>query len=566
MFDALLTTQKTNTKLSIRRVDVDTIIVAMQTMRNGNGASHHHEPLVSPDTHAYGSIEGSDPFLEEDDDEEYLTGQNNGIVLQSQPRKKRVLSLWSIACILSTAFSYGCILTTLFLITLPVECERIHMSNPKIPKSVALGAFVSIAGITQLVSPFVGMLSDSYQPPTFNLGKRLPYHVLGGVFTVLGLLGQGISSYLSFWLRYSVAFFLHMVGLNIQYAMMLALIPDQIPKLQTGVANGILALLLVTGSLFGFGLFHSFLISDIQSMYAMYTIMVIVTSILTFTFAHDRDVQIAQRRHGPSLQEKVTPYLLFRSMLYDPMRNLNWKTFYQSYTIDTSTHHDFFVVTVSRLFYYCGMSVQTFFLYFVHDIIHVDSDPEAAVAALAILGQCSGAFVCYPVGWMSDHLCGGNRRVFVYLACAILLLTTLATMFATSMHDMVILSLILGAANGMYLTMDTSLAVDTLPHHDHDYYDGHNEHTPLTASIHLDSNNAQLLGVWGVAAFLGSALGPMIGGPLLYAFGHQSSAASDSDDEAYSWPGYAVILSLSSFYFLCSAFSLTFLRARPTME
>jgi hypothetical protein len=36
--------------------------------------------------------------------------------------------------------------------------------------------------------------------------------------------------------------------------MMLALIPDRVPASQTGVANGFLALLLVSGSLFGFGL------------------------------------------------------------------------------------------------------------------------------------------------------------------------------------------------------------------------------------------------------------------------------------------------------------------------
>lgn len=97
--------------------------------------------------------------------------------------------------------------------------------------------------------------------------------------------------------------------------------------------------------------------------------------------------------------------------------------------------------------------------------------------------------------------------------------------------------------------MDTSLAVDTLPH-----------------DLQEDEENgsAQLLGVWGVAAFLGSAIGPMIGGPLLYIFGSQTvvddKAKSPENGEAiaeeYTLTGYAVVLSLSSFYFLCSAFSL----------
>lgn len=493
------------------------------------------------------------------------------------------LPLSTIACILSTAFSYGCILTTLFIITLPIECERIsHTSST--PKSVALGAFVSIAGATQLVSPIIGRLSDTYKPPAVHeIGQRMPFLVLGAICTVIGLLGQTAASFYGLWMRYGVAFFLSLIGLNIMYAMMIALLPDQVPRHQTGVANGILALELVTGSLFGFVLFHSFLYEEIQSMYALYIAMVIVSAILTGTHAHDKDAELAYRRiskrtpadqpmdeetplltsppspkkwhrkaaktvkktvHKAAKQAKkivLTPTLIVKSMLVDPFETMDWHTVYQSYTIDREKYHDFFVVTVSRLFYYCGMSVQTFFLYFVHDIIGVHTNPEAAVASLAILGQLAAALTCYPVGMVSDSLLGGRRKPFVYLACAILSSVTLALLWAKSMHDMVLFCLVLGAANGIYLTMDTSLAVDTLP-----------------TDFEGDTGSAQLLGVWGVAAFLGSALGPMIGGPLLYFVG---SVDSDDGEEEYSLRGYAVIMGLSSFYFLCSAVSLRYVRS-----
>lgn len=104
-------------------------------------------------------------------------------------------------------------MTTLFLITLPVECERVNLQHGNIPKSVALGIFVAIAGVTQLVSPLVGRLSDLYVPPVpHELGQRLPYLVLGSVATVTGLLGQMLASEAGFWIRYSFAFFLHMIG------------------------------------------------------------------------------------------------------------------------------------------------------------------------------------------------------------------------------------------------------------------------------------------------------------------------------------------------------------------
>jgi hypothetical protein len=103
----------------------------------------------------------------------------------------------------------------------------------------------------------------------------MPYLSLGAVCSVIGLLGEYIESYSKLWLRYGVFFFLHMIGLNITYAMMIALIPDQVPHHQTGVANGILAFELVTGSLCGFGLFHFYFGGHVQDMYGLYICIVV---------------------------------------------------------------------------------------------------------------------------------------------------------------------------------------------------------------------------------------------------------------------------------------------------
>lgn len=153
----------------------------------------------------------------------------------------------------------------------------------------------------------------------------------------------------------------------------------------------------------------------------------------------------------------------------------------------------------------------------------------------------------YPIGLLSDQFMGGRRKPFVYLACAILSTATLVMVTARDLSDMIVLCCVLGGANGVYLTMETSLAVDTLPSH----FEGSDSSTE-------EEGNAQLLGIWGVAAFLGSALGPMIGGPLLYFFGSQHQQAGE-DTEEYTLSGYAVVLSLSSFYFLCSALSLRYI-------
>ena len=616
------------------------------------------------------------------------------------------LTLLQIAALLSTAFCYGCIFSTLFVITLPIECERIdddddarwrsHHHNNNVSssssnnKSIWLGGFVALAGLTQLISPLVGYLSDAYLPPRFvvppppppsssqpdhvvtllssspystvptsptspqyaSVGPRLPYYILGAMVATTGLFGQMVTSYSAWWIHYSFAFMCSMMGLNVQYAMMLALIPDQISSAQIGIANGILAFLLVTGSIFGFTLFHVLLYQDsIQSMYGLYASIVILTSILTSLSAHERDAELSvqrlQRLQPSQYQEHfndntlpdqpndiptrnrdnnddrpqhdnvklesssnrrratlwrvrgavqtaqlmvVTPISLILRSMMAPIQTLNWNTLIQCYTIDLHTNYNFFIVTLSRLFYYCGMSIQTFFLYYIHDVIQIppDQNPETTVAILAMIGQCSGALTCYPVGWVSDRYLQGQRKPFIYVSCLILAAATFSLIYARTVHHMILICIILGAANGMYLTAETSLAVDTLTtdtHRTNQQQQQHQHcHDPTTKNeddrhdhTYHDAGSAQLLGIWGVAAFVGSALGPLIGGPILESFGSTttttmaSSSSSSSSmlhhnttvttiSTAYSIAGYTVILLLSSVYFVGSAIILKYIK------
>ena len=202
----------------------------------------------------------------------------------------------------------------------------------------------------------------------------------------------------------------------------------------------------------------------------------ILTTILTGLYAHDQDVHIFMERLEISTSRRniarenallrnnqeitksqrrrrqrrliLGPFVLLKNMLYDPLVLLDRKTLIATYTINIDENHDFFIVTVSRLFYYCGSSIQTFFLYFLHDIIGVTDNPESAVASLAIVTQISGALVCYPVGWVSDKYFGGRRKPFVYIACTLLGGITSAMIFAKTMDTMTIICFCFGAANG----------------------------------------------------------------------------------------------------------------------
>jgi hypothetical protein len=510
-----------------------------------------------------------------------------------------------IAAILSTAFTYGCIMSTLFLLTLPIECQRIESeSNAYHPytvkKSIALGGFAFIAGITQLITPVLGMISDNYKPPAQfvhmqYLGKRLPYLILGIFVITLGLLGQLYSSkpihkikiipdpndeYLTqtailggTWIPYTIFYTFSMIGLNVVYTVMIAFIPDYVPHSQTGLSNGTLALLMVTGSLFGFGSFHLLLDDNIMAMYKLYIVVTMVSGLLTVIFVMDRERELHRHswtvgtfykdlqstsgtddrleviRRFPSIGDSM--YILF----IQPLQEKTKKDVMAAYWIDISHHRDFFYVTISRFFYYMGISSQTFFLYFIHDEIQDDIEtPRATVALLAIAGQCAGALTCLPVGIISDKYFGGHRKIFVYISCICLGMANVLLLFCNHLVHMILVCVLLGAANGVYLTMDTSLAVDTLEvGEDNDEQRSSCEMEDKKSDVHA----AQLLGVWGVFGFVGSASGPLIGGLALLVFGRDADS-----NKFYSARGYTYLFVLSAFYFLCSAFTLTFVKKK----
>jgi hypothetical protein len=364
------------------------------------------------------------------------------------------------------------------------------------------------------------------------------------------------------------------------------------------MANGIFAMLVVLGSLIGFLVFTYILNSgeDLGDVYNFYNLFLLATTALTICTACEEDVVkvkspskieperatrngVSQSGNGnhhvngdeedshiakynncettslvtksknelspPStcsiLCSTELPWSLLSAMSVatSALFSVSWNHVRAAYWLDPNQHHDFFVVTISRGFYYMGVSSQTFLMYFLHDIINDVSNPQQAVAVLSVVGFAAGACTSYPVGYLSDKL-GKRRKPYVYMSCLVLAGGTVGLLFCRHFHQVMILSAVVGCANGAYLAMDTSLAVDTLP----------------------DKNDAaKFLGIWGVAGFFGSAMGPMLGGPLLYRFGsfvaNQTPVLpASNEDQSYSIVGYGVVFCLSAVYFACSAISL----------
>ncbi|GFH60564.1 hypothetical protein CTEN210_17040 [Chaetoceros tenuissimus] len=527
-----------------------------------------------------------------------------------------LMTSFSLVALLSTAFSYGCIMTTLFLLTLPIECQRIEQetseySSVAIRKSIALGIFAAIAGVSQLVSPIIGLISDKYEPKAGmkGLGKRLPYLVVGTIMVVFGMLGQLyasspihrlkvedntlISSHDNdlvhvntktvvlggAWIRYALFFTIASVGFNISYTVMMAMIPDYVHTSQTGSANGALGFMVVAGSLFGFSMFN-FLGQTVLEMYKLYAFVATMTGIITFICVIDRERMIAQwYKEHDILDEEDMEKLdketeqqqkedddsvafydvpsLFKLLVAQPLAEE--EDLLSAFSFDISEHRDFFIVTISRFFYYLGISTQTFFLYFIHDELKhtkATADPEAAVALLAMMGQSFGALTAPTVGYLSDYCLNSRRKPFVYVACIFLGFGNLAIAFCSDLEQMMFVVCILGAANGIYLTMDTSLAVDTLDSDDYDLLS--DDGLKKVDHLHGHEGAAQMLGVWGVCGTLASAVGPVVGGLVLEFVGRKDA----NDGQFYSLLGYETLFTLTAIFFLFSAVSLAFVQKK----
>jgi len=415
---------------------------------------------------------------------------------EQDPLLRPELHICRMLGIFSFSFTNGTLLSTYLLATLPTEAERMDEGL----KSIILGTFIGLAGVTQLSGPIAGLLSDRC---TSSFGKRRPFMLAGGLVGALGLVMQYIGSAAKDWTLYGAGFLIAMLALNVIFSSMIGLVPDLVPEQQMGRANGIIAMLSVLGAVSGFAMWFA-VQGNLGDMYKFYLVLLVSTLYLTALTANERPVT-----------KSIPP--------------LRWQDIKDCFWVSPSEHHDFFMVFVSRTLYYCGISSSSFFKFYIKDMIGV-SDPNVAVGVIAVIGQICGSLAAYPVGYLSDYLNNG-RKIYIYISCAIMALVNLGYIFCYSVWPVYILSGVIGAANGAYLTMDYAIAVDTLPSKD---------------------EAARFMGVWGVGAFIGTALGPAIGGPLLYFAG-----ATDTPGQ-FSRLGYALLQISSAVYLTLAAYLLKY--------
>mmetsp|Transcript_95496 Transcript_95496/g.169566 ORF Transcript_95496/g.169566 Transcript_95496/m.169566 type:complete len:538 (+) Transcript_95496:44-1657(+) len=450
------------------------------------------------------------------------------------------VSLVKIGMMLSFNFTNGVLLASYMLLVLPMESERISAEN----RSSVLGSLMFIAGITQLINPIVGLVSDRWAS---TWGRRRPFILAGGMAGSVGILAQDFASSKQSPELYYVAYTVSMCALNTAYTAVVGIMADLIPASQSGTASGIAALLTLLGANAGFLFFnatHGSTPDRLHAMYMMYTWVVMVPVFITMLSCNEvpqrpaadladladsaqssKDDELSKddlvKEEDGMLSGKQCPR---NSNSRFFTRSITYRDVLEAYYIDPREHADFSLVFWSRTLYYVGASVQTFFKFYLKDVLGIE-DAEAAIVKTAVIGQIFAALTAIPTGLISDRV-GKLRKPFIYFACVVLCAGNVANCLARKEDHVYVIAAILGSANGIYLAMDAALALDTLPNSD---------------------EAARFMGVWGIGCFLGSALGPVVGGPVLSLCGR-----SLEKPDAYNFSGYAILLGFAAFCFLAS--------------
>jgi hypothetical protein len=153
-----------------------------------------HSPALYAPVAQAGCRAASDHDLEEDVDDQ-----------------EAIPSTCFLMAINAFAFAYSLVCCTLGVIVLP--SEAVHLFRDQ--HAMMLGVMLGCTGITQLLSPAVGYLSDRSLSP---YGRRRPLMVLGGVVACVGNVAMLATRELRLRYMFIAALTIAISGLNIRCA------------------------------------------------------------------------------------------------------------------------------------------------------------------------------------------------------------------------------------------------------------------------------------------------------------------------------------------------------------
>ena len=333
------------------------------------------------------------------------------------------------------------------------------------PNNLALVAGVG-AAVAMLANPFFGKLSDR---TTSRFGMRRPWMVTGLVGGSLGVLVVAWAPTITFVL---LGWCVAQVGFNALLAVMVAVLPDQVPVAQRGMVAGVLGVCLPVASVAGTFLVKLFT----GNTAAMFLVPCAVAGVFILVFAFT----LHDRRLDPQHQPPWSLRELAGTFWVSPRRS-----------------PDFAWAFTSRFMFVLAYAfLTTYQAYYLLD--HLGS-AEPDVPQQVFLGTLVQSTVLVAASVLGGRLSDwtGRRKIFVVVASVIYGAAMFIIAAASSFNGFLVGMAIGGLGFGMYMAVDLALVVDVLPDPD---------------------SAAKDLGVLNIAGALPSSVAPAVA-PLILAAG-----------------------------------------------
>jgi len=336
-----------------------------------------------------------------------------------------------------TIFGFGltALWASLNTIVLPL---RLLDFVPESLKNSYLGG-LTFAGlvVAMLVQPAVGAASDR---SGFAWGRRRPFILVGAVAALVLLPGIGL------WESYAAVFICYcllQVATNTAQGPYQGFIPDLVPADRRGRASGVKSLLEVLGGatlVLLAGRFMDRYSPGEGDHWLWLTLGTLALVLLVCTLA-----TLLTVRESPGAGAPRTPLL---------------PALRRSFRIDVKREPDFLWFLVTRMLMTIpGVALQTFGLYYLRDVIGVDS-PASAAANLMVAVGAGLVVAVYLAGRLSDRV--GRKPIVVSSG----LVGTAGIILLFYSHDLTSVlasGAIIGLASGATLSAAWAMATDLTP-------------------------------------------------------------------------------------------------------
>lgn len=148
------------------------------------------------------------------------------------------------------------------------------------------------------------------------------------------------------------------------------------------------------------------------------------------------------------------------------MEPFHWGTFFKGFWINPRKHPDFAWAFAARflliLGYFVIVTYQLYQLYLLTDYIGMSLvDAQGATVTLALVSLVPTMLAIVLSGWWSDK--AGRRKVFIYVASAVMVVGLVMPLIMPNMTGMIAMSIINGVGFGLYMSVDAALMTEVLP-------------------------------------------------------------------------------------------------------